>query len=233
MDLLEILTTGITLKTSGTTGEPKEFYQSPSKLAAANQAAIVSQHLTSCSRVYTVCKTQHAGGLLAQTLPALSIGATVDIEPFNAYTWVRKIVNYTHSHITPAHGLAILSTKGFEYANLSGVWITCGSDSVSLDLIEAFVSRGATFMTNWGMTEIGPTAINYTFTSVDQVQAIKQQGHFGTLLGNTFYCDYKIVHDELLVKGDISIFENDWYATGDMVHLTASGELYHIGRKNT
>ena len=86
-----ILENGIEISSSGTSGSPKTFFQTPEKIEAANRVAIQAQHITTASKIYTCCKTTHAGGLLAQTLPALSIGAAVDIELFNAYEFVKKI----------------------------------------------------------------------------------------------------------------------------------------------
>jgi acyl-coenzyme A synthetase/AMP-(fatty) acid ligase len=230
--LRNILNNGIVLRSSGTTGVPKEIFQSPDKLSAANRVAIDSQQLTKNSKVYTVCKIEHAGGLLAQTLPAYTLGADIAVEPFNAYAWVKNIRNYTHSHLTPAHGEAIRYTKGFKDLDLSGIWITCGSDPVSWELIEAFVSRGATFMANWGMTEIGPITINATYRSLDDVYEAKSRAANGTILGNTYYCDYKVINNELHVRGDISVYSDTWYATGDIVDKNLLGELFYIGRKN-
>lgn len=230
--LKNIINNGIVLRSSGTTGTPKEIFQPPEKIVAANRAAIDSQCITSTSKVYTVCKTEHAGGLLAQTLPAYSLGAEVDIETFNAYTWIRKICNYTHTHLTPSQASIVMSTKGFISVDLSGIWITCGSDPVGWDIIEAYVARGATFMANWGMTEIGPTAINATFKSVDEVHEAKLRQAKGTILGNTYYCDYKVINNELYVKGDISVYGNNWFATGDIVSKNPLGELFYVGRNH-
>lgn len=227
----KILQTGVEIYSSGTSGQPKPFFQTPEKLESANKVAVASQRISKESKIYTCCKITHAGGLLAQTLPAISIGASVDIEPFNAYTFVKKIKNYTHTHITPLHAKAIMLTKGFQTLDLTGVWVTCGADPVTWDIIEAFVERGAIFMTNWGMSEIGPTAINTTFTSMEQVKKIKQFSPTdATILGNVFWCDWKIDQGELIVKGDISIF-NGWYPTKDKV-LFRSDYLYYLGRTN-
>ena len=99
------------------------------------------QKISSKSRIYTVCKMEHAGGLLAQTLPAFEVGAEVDIEKFNAYRFCKKITNYTHSHLTPDHAKAVRLTKSFKDINLKGVWITCGSEPVEWDLIIDFVKK--------------------------------------------------------------------------------------------
>lgn len=231
MDLKKILNEGVILETSGTTGLAKKIFQTPKKLQAGNCSAIDSQQLTKNSRVYTVCKMSHAGGLLAQTLPAYSIGADVVIEDFNAYRWVKAIHKYTHTHLTPNHCRAIMGTKDFWNCDLNGVWITCGSDPVDWSVIEAFVNRGCTFMINWGMTEIGPCAINTVFPNIETVHTYKEyQIDSLTLLGDRTYCDWKIENSELYVKGNICVYE-DWFATGDLVATNYPGDLYYVGRK--
>ena len=227
----DILTNGITITSSGTSGLAKQYFQDPSKLKIANEVALASQEISKTSRIYTCCKITHVGGLLAQTLPALSIGAHVDIVEFNAYNFVGAVKNYTHTHITPKHAQAIMLTKGFKDLDLSNIWVTCGADPVTWDIIEAFVNRGATFMTNWGMSEIGPVAVNTVFKDIDAVKELKDSAPTNsTILGNTKYCEYKIVESELHVRGDICIFD-DWYATGDTV-IIQNDTLYYTGRKN-
>ena len=78
---------------------------------------------------------EHAGGLLAQTLPAFEVGAGIKIEKFNAFNFCKKIRNFTHTHITPDHGKAISLTKSFKSLDLNGIWVTCGSEPVQWDLI--------------------------------------------------------------------------------------------------
>jgi len=227
----DIINNGITIYSSGTSGEPKPYFQTPDKIKNANNIAVLSQCISKFSRVYTCCKTTHAGGLLAQTLPALSIGARVDIVEFSAYNFVRDISNYTHTHITPKHAKAIMLTKGFWTLDLKGIWITCGADPVTWDIIEAFVGRGATFMTNWGMSEIGPVAINKVFKNIKEVEELKESSPpNATILGYHKYCEYKIVDNELYVRGDICIYD-DWYATKDQV-IVQNDMLYYTGRTN-
>ena len=79
----DYLATGFELQSSGTTGAPKRVLQTPAKLNAANQVALAAQNITSRSRILTVCRMAHAGGLLAQSLPAWSVGAYVEIKSFN------------------------------------------------------------------------------------------------------------------------------------------------------
>ena len=97
------------------------------------------------------------------------------------------------------------------------MFILTGADPVEWYVIEEFVKKGAIVCSNWGMTEIGPICINKTFYDIDQVlEAKKISEDNTTILGDTYYCDYKIVNNELYVKGDICVY-NDWYATKDVV----------------
>jgi len=225
INLNDILINGITLSTSGSTGTPKQIFQPVKKLLAANSVAREAQGIDSNSRILTVCSMKHAGGLLAQTLPGYEVGALINVQPFNAYVWVRQIVDYTHSHLTPDMARAVMKTKGFENLNLSGITIACGSDRVHSSIIQNFISRGATFIVNWGMTEVGPIAINRLYKPGETV-ATKE-----TILGNRVWCDYKIENNELYVRGDICVYD-DWFATGDIVIKDNNDMIYYIGRKN-
>ena len=225
-----ILKNGIELSTSGTTGLPKKIYQTPKKLKNANEVSRECQQISSKSKIYTVCKMEHAGGLLAQTLPAFEVGAEVDIEKFNAYRFCKKITNYTHSHLTPDHAKAVRLTKSFKDINLKGVWITCGSEPVEWDLIIDFVKKGCNFMVNWGMTEIGPCAINTVFKNIETVIEYKKRSLKGTLIGDRIYCDTKIQNNTLHVKGKISVYNNSWFNTKDIVKFNEKKEIYIQGR---
>ena len=224
--MIEYLTRGTELSTSGTTGRPKKIFQDPYKIKHSNFIARKVQNITKNSRILTVCSLKHAGGLLAQTLPAYEVGASVTIEPYNPYRWVMEIEKYTHSHLTPRMAEAIIKTKSFRKLDLSGITIMCGSDPVHEYEINCFLEQGATFIANWGMTEIGPVAINKTFQPGDVAENYLEY----TVLGDTFHCDYKIVDNELHVKGAICVYP-EWFATGDLV-VEEAGTLYYVGRKD-
>lgn len=231
IDFNTILKRGITLESSGSTGQKKIIFQTPQKIRAAAAVACQAQNIDSHSRILTVCRITHAAGLLAQTLPALWIGAKVDCVNFNAWYFVRHIRNYSHSHITPLHAQAIMQTKGFQNLNLQGLTITCGAEPVHWSVIEAFVSRGAKFIVNWGMTEVGPIAINSAFESMAEITAVKKFAPpQSTLLGHRFFCDVRVDNNELWVSGDI-VTTPGWLATGDLV-TKVNDHLFYQGRKN-
>ena len=227
MELKNILKNGTSISSSGTTGPAKQIYQSPDKIKHANQAARDAQKITSTSKIYTVCKLDHAGGLLAQTLPAIEIDAEVHIEQFNPFKWIRSIKEFTHSHLTPGMALAVTKTKGWNNLDLSNKIIACGSDRVPAECINRFVAKGATFIANWGMSEIGPIAINKTYTQQD-AEAYDLPGY--TIMGDTAFCDIKISEwNELIVRGEICVYD-DWFATGDLVKFE-NGCYWYYGRK--
>ena len=216
MNFENILKNGTTIRSSGTTGDPKQIYRSPSNLKACIDVAVSAQQLTQRSRALTVTRMTHAGGLLTQTLPAYSIGADFKIQQFNAFTFLKDFADYTHTFLTPAHMTALMKTKGFKNCNLSGKWILGGSDPVSWEMIEAFVSKGAVVQPNWGMSEVGPIAINTVFDTIDKVQEYKQRVNSQTILGDTVYCDIKIIDNVLYVKGNLCYVEG-WHKTNDIV----------------
>ena len=238
-DLKKKLSEGVYIQSSGTTGESKTIFRTPENLRHCNKSAIDSQKITKNSRIYTVCKMGHAGGMLAQTLPALSVGADVVIEEFNVKRFIKELYKYTHTHLTPRQANIIMSHRDFNEMDLSKIWITCGSDCVDWETIRAFVNRGATFMVNWGMSEIGPCAINIVFSKDNSIDDyISLTPNSLSIMGENFYCDYQISDsNELIVKGDICIYD-DWFATGDLVmkkNKTSSHQtksiMYFLGRK--
>ena len=175
---------------------------------------------------------------LAQTLPAVSVGADIVVEEFNVKRFIKEIHKYTHTHITPRQAKIIMSIKNFNEMDLSKIWITCGSDCVDWKSINAFVKRGATFMVNWGMSEIGPCAINITFSNEDTIKEYSSlETNSLSIMGEDFYCDYQISDsNELIVKGDICIYD-DWFSTGDLViqknkisSHNARPVIYFLGR---
>ena len=111
--------------------------------------------------------------------------------------------------------------------------ITLGSDPIPWEHISELVEKGATVICNWGMSEIGPCAINKTYDKNNVWETFYESPDL-TILGNTFYCDWKIEDDILYVKGDISIYD-DWYKTKDIVYRagTKNYTLYYKGRSVT
>ena len=228
----KILNEGVTISSSGTTGPAKDIFRDPQNLKEANKVAVEAQRISTTSKILTVTRMTHAGGLLAQTLPAYSIGAEVTVfKKFNPFTFLKNFQHYTHTFLAPAQMTALMNTKGFKDCDLTGKRILGGSDPVTWDMIEAFVDKGAIVQPNWGMSEIGPITINIEFATMEQVAYVKQRCPDDyTVMGNRYYCDWKIVDHELYVKGPTCVYD-DWFATGDIVALDMGRRMYYLGRK--
>jgi hypothetical protein len=82
---VQYLNQDLTLTSSGTSGAPKSIFKTEEKLPAANRIAIDAQCITPDSRVLMACRMTNTGCTLAQTLPAPSICAHVDIAPFDPF----------------------------------------------------------------------------------------------------------------------------------------------------
>ena len=134
---------GTTIYTSGSSGEPKAIFQPPTKIIANSHAAIEVQGFTRKSKVYTCLSPERAGGLFAQTIPALMAYSEVTLDKFNPYEYVRQAHKYTHTHLTPKQAKGVMMTKGFKNLDLSGKTFLVGSEPVTYDIIEAFIERGA------------------------------------------------------------------------------------------
>lgn len=220
-DFKKILKDGCTISSSGTTGTPKQIYRSPNNLEACNSVAIKDQDITSKSRIFTCTRMTHAGGLLLQSLPAYTLGCDVHITKFNPFTFLKEFDSYTHTFLPPAMCNALIKTKGFKNADFTGKVIAMGSDIIPWDHIHKFVSKGATVIANWGMSEIGPCAINTKFETLKYVERHTEWApNTLPIMGENLNCLYKIdyTNDQLYIKSDLCI-HNDWFATGDKVEL--------------
>ena len=239
IDYKYMLTHGAEISSSGTTGPAKVVHRTPDNLKACVEVALDAQDISKKSKILTVTRMTHAGGLLTQTLPAYSIGAEFKVQQFNAFTFLKDFANYTHTFLAPAQMYALMNTKGFADCDLTGKRILGGSDRVTWEMIEAFVSKGAIVQPNWGMSEIGPITINAVFDSMESIQKVQEQSEYlihrtppsdFTILGNNYYCDWKIVDGELHVKGPTCV-HNDWFATNDMIAIDVYYNMYYFGRK--
>ena len=234
MQYNDIMRNGLTISSSGTTGPPKKIYRSPDNILTCMEVALDGQQITSNSRVLTVTRLTHAGGSLLQTLPAMHVGAYVEITTFNPYKFLKQIKDFTHTFLPPAMMKAVTKTKGWADARLDNIRIAGGSDRVDWDVIEQFVERGAIVQPNWGMSEVGPFCINAEYTCLEDISNHKNQPNWGmSVLGDTFYVDYKIVNPvnkcgELHIKSDMCVYDG-WFPTGDLVYEN-NRVLYYKGR---
>lgn len=231
IDFDHIINNGVTITSSGTTGIPKKIFRNPTNLKYSVEVAIDAQEISKSSKILTVTRMTHAGGLLAQTLPAHVINAEYEIIEFNPFSFFKQFQKFTHTFLPPQHMQALIKTKDFKTVDLKNKWILGGSDPVSWELIEAFVKKGAIVQPNWGMSEIGPITINAKIDSMDKLYFYKNKFHQGTILGDTYYCDFKVENDILFVKGP-TCYIDGWLNTNDKVKVL-DDSMFFLGRNST
>ena len=135
---------------------------------------------------------------------------------------------------------AIINTKNWKDCDLSGKTVVMGSDPIPWRHISNFVDKGATVIPNWGMSEVGPCAIN---TKIKNIKTLKEYYDYSVitgllpLVGDNFYVDHKLVDNELYIKSPMCVYDG-WFATGDLMEhrykdpmLRYYDILYYLGRK--
>lgn len=213
---------GITLFSSGSTGDRKGIFMPERMILANAENAIECQQLTSMDKILTVCSLNHTGGISAQTLPGLLVGAHVIIEPFNAFNMLRLIDQHkiTVTHLVPVMIDALKIVRSS--ADVSSLrLVVAGSDCVYKQHVEFWLNQKIPFMVNYGLTEAGPMIINHTFTE-DDLNVFE----LGVPLGKKLWCEFLIVKGELWLRGHNVFLSFSWFPTGDCVELVNDWFIY-------
>jgi acyl-CoA synthetase (AMP-forming)/AMP-acid ligase II len=216
------------LFSSGTSSSIRKSIRLPESMILENaRIAQVCQRITSDDNILTVCSLNHTGGLNAQTLPGLLVGARVIIKKFNAFTFLKDLNNNNISltHLIPIMNTALSTTKNKIIPNNLRL-VVSGSDCVSKLHAKFWLDKNINFMINYGMTEAGPMIINHEFQSTDDLDIFS----VGVPLGTKCWCDYTIENNELFLAGKL-ISTPSQLSTGDCVSIHNSWFIYH-GRKS-
>jgi acyl-coenzyme A synthetase/AMP-(fatty) acid ligase len=218
---------GIFLFSSGSTGKRKSIFLSE-KMILSNAANSITLHqLTDTDKILTVCSLNHTGGLNAQTIAALLSGAHNIVEEFNAFNFFRKLNEHqiTVTHLIPVMIDALIKVNNKQIVK-SLRTVVAGSDCVLSHHIQFWTDLGVEFISNYGMTEAGPVILNHLYKKGDDLS----MHNAGVILGDTWWCDHKIVSGELYLKGN-SVNTDDWLPTGDCV-LQKEEWIVYLGRKS-
>lgn len=213
---------GITLFSSGSTGERKGIFMPELMILSNADNAIECQQLTHEDRILTVCSMNHTGGISAQTLPGLIAGAHVIIQPFNAFNMLRLIEQHkiTVTHLVPVMIDALKIVRSS--ADVSSLrLVVAGSDCVYKHHVEFWLNQQIPFMVNYGLTEAGPMIINHTFTQ-DDLEVFE----LGVPLGKKVWCESSIIKGELWLRGHNVFLSFAWFPTGDCVELVDDWFIY-------
>ncbi|MEM7423742.1 MAG: AMP-binding protein [Pseudomonadota bacterium] len=149
--------------TSGATGRPKGAVLSQSAVRANAELSWDMHDMTAADRILTALPMFHVGGLNIQTMPALLIGATVDLmDRFDPDTCLGLIADRrpTLTVQVPATLQALMAADGWDRADLSSLRaITTGSTDVPVPLISSVHRRGVPVIQIYGATETGPVVV--------------------------------------------------------------------------
>ena len=235
------------VSTSGTTGWPKGALHTQANLLWNIQSAIASQDLTHDDRLLLNLPMFHVGGLCIQTLPLLSLGATITlharVEPGR---WLHDCALYrpTISLLVPAVLKSVIEHADFATTDLSSLKrINCGSSVVPHSLINAIHARGIPVIQVYGATETGPVSIALRFEDA--------MSHVGSCGKVALHVEAKLMaggaevargqtgevwlRGKNIVRGywrdaDNPAFENGWFKTGDLARQDEDGFYYIVGR---
>ncbi|MBA5777200.1 AMP-binding protein [Stappia sp. F7233] len=167
--------------TSGTTGRPKGAVLTQRAILAN---ALNSRHMhamTAEDLVLTVLPMFHVGGLNIQTTPALYLGAAVILhERFHPGETLAAIAadKPTLTVLVPATMAAMIGHADWEKADISSLKaVATGSSDVPVEMMRAFIARGAPVIQIYGSTETAPIAIYQQVTDApDELGAIGRPG---------------------------------------------------------
>ncbi len=232
--------------TSGTTGRPKGAIHSQRSLFHTVLNGVAQQDLTADDRVLTVLPLFHVGGLNIQTLPALHVGATVQLQRrFDPGDCLEAIADYrpTQTLFVPAVMQAVLAhpdSASVDFGSLRG--LNAGSSVIPEHLIRGFMDRGVPVGQVYGSTETGPTAIVLRYED--------GPAHVGSCGKAALHTELRIVDGddadvgpgvagEILVRGPhlfvgywrqpsatAAAFVDGWYRTGDVARRDDQGFVH-------
>ena len=234
--------------TSGTSGEPKAAVHTQAGMVANIDMALAVQGLMADDRVLAVLPLFHVGGLCIQVLPALAVGAAVNLHArFDASAWLHDVAAWrpTTSLLVPAVMQAVLAHADWPAADLSGLrFINSGSQVVPVALIEAFHARGVPVAQVYGSTETGPFSIALRpDEALQHVGSVGQPAPGAQLrLVDSIGADVTVgtvgeiwLQAPNLMRGYHRLpagtgFVAGWFATGDLAQADDQGYVSVVGR---
>jgi acyl-coenzyme A synthetase/AMP-(fatty) acid ligase len=230
MDITKILTEGLVLNSTGTTGTPKKIYQPPEKLLANIKNELKVFEITKDSRILNCSPLTHITAYYV-SLTGLYVNATVIQKEMDYKEYLDQLLDFknplTHTVVPPLKLKEIMKDPRFENLKLSNTFVIFGKNFVTKEDVRVWIKKGARVITNWGMSEIGPLccySIFETEEDLDNIWKLEDK----VCMGNKLIIEAKIVDGEWVVRGESSIYK-DWFYTNDKM-FEYEGTYYYEGR---
>lgn len=192
------------LYTSGSTKEAKEVTHDWSHINDCAKRSVEELRLTNESIVLNVLPYNVIGYFTISAYPAMIAGATLINTNFDPYTYIKLFNTYRPTHIAliNRHYEVLKNTKGFDSLDMSCVdYMTTGSDNITDEFINAFLSRGVKKIGNWyGMTEF-PPPIMIAYNGLEFTKVVDSH-HVTYIDGECFVND--IPTGDIFVNGKFS-----------------------------
>jgi acyl-CoA synthetase (AMP-forming)/AMP-acid ligase II len=217
----------IVLYSSGSTGSRKQIFVPEEMILKNADNSVKCQNLSKDDKILTVCSLNHTGGINAQTIAGLTVGAHIIVKEFNPFNFFKilETEKITVTHLIPIMIDSLIKVDNARYLEDLRI-VMAGSDCVYKHHVEFWNNLSVDFIVNYGLTEAGPIIINHKFTKGSSLDVFDQ----GVPLGTDVWCDYKINDGELLLKGK-EVNSEEWFKTGDCVEVYKNWILYK-GRKS-
>ena len=229
--------------TSGTTGQPKGAVLTHQSLICNAENSVFMHGMVSEDTIFTNLPMYHVGGLNIQTIPALSVGATIILHPRFDLEETIKVINESQPTLmilVPALMAVIMSHPDWLKLDFSSLRaITTGSTKVPVPLIEAYQNRGIPVIQVYGSTETAPTAIHQTIEMCGDslgsigVPAVLSEAKIldagGKLAGIGKKGEIVVRGPNLFSgywndpEGTAEVLRDGWFYTGDIGHVDENG----------
>lgn len=164
--------TEVVLYTSGSTDEPKTVNHSWDFIDQCIDTSINEIGLTDKDTVLDVFPGNTIAHYTITAMPARRAGSKLISAIFDPFRYIKLFNEHRPTYISliPRHWELLKKTKGWDNLDMSCVnYMVTGSGPVPQIMIDDFINKGVTVVSNWyGMTEVPPPVfVGYNSESFD------------------------------------------------------------------
>lgn len=228
------------VRTSGTTGKPKLIAHTHEKLWQNASNCSQKLGLNQNDRISLPVPIYHLFGLGAGLLPAVLVGASIDLQvKANILTFLQreKLFNPNIVFLTPSFAQTLLKTRKsprhYRFTVMAG-------DRILPNTFERYEEQFGTVLTLYGSSEMGVMSI----ANCDESTEVRKNTVGKPLSGveirletseiNQLLCRHQSAFSGYLDDDGnwLSTIDNDWFATKDLAQIDEDGYLKILGRSD-